>query len=520
VQLVDLLDRRDAAPDMIDEEEYTARLECIKDRLVHFGDIDLLPDLIVINLAHENQVDGSIKFDLGHRLNQAFDIGISRSRQARHSLHCGGKFLRHPCRIKACHFALATGNAAENARVVTSTGSDIHNVIAGLDARQRHDRRRLAISVARAVLLWPRRIGDSRRNIVPHGGKLYALDEGSSPVLMDPATLETNGPSTFDGRYTGPMTAHPKIDARTGEMFFFGYMAAGPGTPDISFTVVGRDGKVVRTEMFKAPYASMVHDFAITDQHVIFPIFPATIDLGRIMKGGPLIAWDPEQPSLIGIMPRAGTTSEIRWFRGPPAYAYHPMNSFTEGNTVTLDLCVYPRVPLFPNADGSRAPSNLADAPARLERWTFDLAANTDQFKREPLDDLATEFPRIDDRWTGLKHRHGYTGAILGEKLPGSPFDTIVHFDLAKNARETWSPGPGDFVMEPVIASKTATKAEAGGYLLTVVFRGNENRSDLVILDAQNVKAGPIATAKLPVRVPFGFHGNWNSLNGATHQHE
>ena len=357
-------------------------------------------------------------------------------------------------------------------------------------------------------------------NIVPHGGKLYALDEGSSPVLMDPATLETNGPSTFDGRYTGPMTAHPKIDARTGEMFFFGYMAAGPGTPDISFTVVGRDGKVVRTEMFKAPYASMVHDFAITDQHVIFPIFPATIDLGRIMKGGPLIAWDPEQPSLIGIMPRAGTTSEIRWFRGPPAYAYHPMNSFTDGNTVTLDLCVYPRVPLFPNADGSRAPSNLADAPARLERWTFDLAANTDQFKREPLDDLATEFPRIDDRWTGLKHRHGYTGAILGEKLPGSPFDTIVHFDLAKNARETWSPGPGDFVMEPVIASKTATKAEADGYLLTVVFRGNENRSDLVILDAQNVKAGPIATAKLPVRVPFGFHGNWNSLNGATHQHE
>src|SRR5512134_2259498 len=102
-------------------------------------------------------------------------------------------------------------------------------------------------------------------NIVPHGGKLYALDEGSSPVLMNPETLETIGSSTFDGRYTGPMTAHPKIDAKTGEMLFFGYMAAGPGSPDISFTVVGRDGKVKRTETFKAPYASMVHDFAITD---------------------------------------------------------------------------------------------------------------------------------------------------------------------------------------------------------------------------------------------------------------
>lgn len=344
-------------------------------------------------------------------------------------------------------------------------------------------------------------------NIVPHAGKLWALDEGSSPVEMKAATLDTVGPSTFEGKYKGPMTAHPKIDHETGEMLFFGYMAAGPGTPDIAFNVVDRQGRLTRSETFKAPYASMVHDFAITDRHVIFPTFPATIDVMRIMKGGPVIAWDPEQGSRIGIMARAASTSTIRWFAGPAAYVYHPLNAYSEGETVVMDVCVYPRVPLFPNADGSRAPSDLADAPAHLERWTFDLAANTDQYSRAALDDLATEFPRIDDRWTGLKHRHGYTGAILGEKLPGSPFDTIVHFDLAKGAREMWTPGPGSFVMEPVIAPKGPD--EANGYLLTLVYRAAENRSDLVVLDAQNVKAGPLATVKLPVRVPFGFHGNW-----------
>jgi carotenoid cleavage dioxygenase len=284
-------------------------------------------------------------------------------------------------------------------------------------------------------------------------------------------------------------------------------MAAGPATPDIAFNVVDRTGKLTRTETFQAPFAAMVHDFAITDRHVVFPIFPATIDVQRIMKGGPLIAWDPSQGSHIGIMARGGSTADIRWFKGPAVYVYHPLNAFSEGDTVVVDLCVYPRVPLFPNADGSRAAPDLADAPAHLERWTFDLAANTDQFKRETLDDLATEFPRIDDRWTGLKHRHGYTGAILGEKLPGSPFDTIVHFDLAKGARQTWTPGPGDFVMEPVVAPRDA--GEANGYVLTLVYRSAENRSDLVVLDAQNVKAGPIATAMLPLRVPFGFHGNW-----------
>jgi carotenoid cleavage dioxygenase len=305
------------------------------------------------------------------------------------------------------------------------------------------------------------------------------------------------------------MTAHPKIDARTGEMLFFGYMAAGPGSPDISFTVVDRTGAVTRTETFKAPFASMVHDFAITDRHVIFPVFPATIDIPRIMKGGPMIAWDPEQGSRIGIMPRDASTSQLRWFTGPAVYAYHPLNAWSDGATVVLELCVYPRVPLFPNADGSRAPADLADAPARLERWTFDLAGDSNEFRREPVDDLATEFPRIDDRWTGLRHRHGYAGAIIGEKLPGSPFDTLVHYDMATGMRETWTPGPGQFVMEPVVAPRSGATAEADGYVLTLVYRAADNRSDLVVLDASNLKAGPIASAKLPMRVPFGFHGNW-----------
>jgi carotenoid cleavage dioxygenase len=225
------------------------------------------------------------------------------------------------------------------------------------------------------------------------------------------------------------------------------------------------------------------------------------------MKGGPVIAWDPDAGSQIGIMPRSGTTADIRWFKGPAAYVYHPLNAYSEGNKVVLDHMVYPRVPLFPNADGSRAPTDLADAPAHLERWTFDLGSNSDGYKREKLDDLATEFPRVDDRWTGLKHRHGYAGAITGPKLPGSPFDTLVHFDLQTGAREKWASGPGNFVMEPVVAPRGP--GEANGYLLTLVYRSETNLSELVVLDAKNVAAGPIATAKLPVRVPFGFHGNW-----------
>jgi carotenoid cleavage dioxygenase-like enzyme len=346
-------------------------------------------------------------------------------------------------------------------------------------------------------------------NIVFHGGKLLACEEGNPPVEMRADSLDTVAPWTFDGRYSGPMTAHPKIDAKTGEMLFFGYMAKGPGSPDIAYNVIDKSGRLTKAEMFKAPFASMVHDFAITDRHVIFPIFPATIDVERIMKGGPIIAWDPDKGSHIGIMPRNGSTTQIRWFKGPASYVYHPLNAFSDGDKVVLDVMVYPRVPLFPNADGSRAGTDLADAPAHLARWTFDLAGNTDSYKEEQLDDLAAEFPRVDDRWAGLKHRHGFAGAILGERERGSPFDSVAHYDLEKNSRKIWRAGKGSFVMEPVFAPRSETSPEGDGYVLTVVYRAAENRSDLVVLDAKNIEKGPVASAKLPVRVPFGFHGNW-----------
>ena len=44
-----------------------------------------------------------------------------------------------------------------------------------------------------------------------------------------------------------------------------------------------------------------------------------------------------------------------------------------------------------------------------------------------------------------------------------------------------------------------------------MVWRAAENRSDFVVFDAQDIAKGPIGTAQLPRRVPFGFHGNWVS---------
>ncbi|MDE1173544.1 MAG: carotenoid oxygenase family protein [Parvibaculaceae bacterium] len=353
-------------------------------------------------------------------------------------------------------------------------------------------------------------------NIVHHGGKLLALDEGSLPVVMDARTLETRGSTDFGGKYVGPFTAHPKLDPRTGEMLAFGYMADGPGTAALSYSVIDAKGALTRHDRFEAPYASMVHDFITTDEHVIFPVFPATIDVERILNGGPTIAWDPKVGTRIGIMRRDAGVESIRWFEGEACYVYHPMNAHTvhvDGRTrVIADVMKYPRVPLFPNADGSPAGRSLFDETALLVRWTFDLDDNTSSYREEPLSDLGGEFPRLDERFAGLANRRGFYAANRRPpSAANNSFDTLVDIDLATGQRHEWEPGEGRFVMEPVFVPRHEKAAEGNGWLVSLVYDRSRNLSDFVVLDTDDIARGPVARVELPNRVPFGFHGNWRN---------
>ena len=195
--------------------------------------------------------------------------------------------------------------------------------------------------------------GLANTNVVWHGGKLLALEEGHAPFAIDPQTLASEGAWRFGGEFEGPMTAHPKMDPKTGEMLFFGYMVGGMFSPGMSYQTVDASGALTRSERFEAPFASMVHDFITTDEHVVFPIFPATGSMERAMSGQPPLAWEPDKGTHIGVMRRDGSVAEMRWFETDPCYVFHPMNAYTEGNRIIAHVMQFEEVPLFPHADGS-----------------------------------------------------------------------------------------------------------------------------------------------------------------------
>ncbi len=349
--------------------------------------------------------------------------------------------------------------------------------------------------------------GLANTNVVWHAGKLLALEEAHAPFELDPFTLESVGPHTYGGKLQGPMTAHPKIDYETGEMLFFGYNAAGMISEDMSFHIVDRDGNLTHSETFKVPYASMVHDFMVTKDHVIFPIMPLTGSMERAMQGAPVYAWEPEKGVHIGIMPRNGSVKDLRWFRGEPSFVFHPMNAHSNGNVVTCDVCEFEQAPLFPAPDGT--PGDPSKAVPRLTRWTFDLGQNTDTYKWERLDDLPCEFPRLDERRTGLDYRYGYFACDTNPEFKVGGFNGIGCVDHQTGKQDIYDVGSGKATNEPIFVPASESAAEGEGFLMANVYDANRKASELVILDAQNVSAGPLATAYLDHRVPFGFHGNW-----------
>jgi carotenoid cleavage dioxygenase-like enzyme len=349
--------------------------------------------------------------------------------------------------------------------------------------------------------------GVANTNIIFHAGRLLALEEGHLPTEIEPGTLKTRGYCDYNAGISGPFTAHPKIDPVTGEMVFFGYNAAGPLSPALSFGSVNASGVVTRFERFDAPYASMVHDFIVTENHLLFPVLPLTGSIERVMRGGQPYAWEPDKGGYVGVMKRHGAAGDIVWFRAETCYVFHVMNAWEEGDRIIADVMQYGEPPLFRHPDGR--PTDPNKTRARLCRWTFDLAANTDRFTQTWLDDIAGEFPRVCDNRVGSPNRHGWYSCGNPDQPAAGALAGVMHVDGNGSRLGQYLLPAGDTLSEPAFVARGDDAAEGDGWLLSVIWRGRENRSDLAVFNATDVASGPVALVELGHRVPDGIHGNW-----------
>jgi carotenoid cleavage dioxygenase len=338
-----------------------------------------------------------------------------------------------------------------------------------------------------------------------HGGRFLVMEEGHPPFAVDPVTLESLGSYNYGGKLTTAMTAHPKLDPVTGEMVFFAYMASGPFASDVALHKVNSDGVLTESHTIETPYPAMVHDFLVTENHILFPIFPLTGSLERAMQGQNPFAWEPDKGASIGVLPRNGGPADLRWVECDPFFVFHFMNAFDRDGVITVDACQFEHAPLFPTPDGTMLPDN---DPA-LTRWTIDLNDPSAKVVHERIGDDHAEFPVTDPRRAMYDYRYGFHTSADSDD--GEMYNVVARIDLQNGSTERYSFGDrrNHFTSEAIFVPRSSDAEEGEGYLLSVATDLDAGKSSLAILDAQNLSAGPLAMAQLEHRIPIGFHGGW-----------
>jgi carotenoid cleavage dioxygenase len=335
--------------------------------------------------------------------------------------------------------------------------------------------------------------GRANTHVVAHAGRILALEEASYPTEVT-RDLSTRGCFDFGGRLTTAMTAHPKVCPRTGALHFFGYDYT---PPFLTYHRADADGLLVQSEVIDVPGPTMIHDFAITDRYVVFMDLPVVFDLALAQAGAMPYRWSDDYGARVGLMPHGGTNADVRWFEVAPCYVFHPLNAFDDADgSVVVDVARY-RELWRPGAGSTQA---------ALHRWRIDPARGG--VAEQELDERAVEFPRCDERRTGRAHRYGYA-VRTEDRAPESASSTLIKYDLRSGATAIHDCGPGRIPGEGVFVPASPGAGEDHGWVLTYVYDSARDGSDLVIVDAADFAGKPVATVRLPQRVPFGFHGSF-----------
>lgn len=329
-------------------------------------------------------------------------------------------------------------------------------------------------------------------NIVHHAGRYMALYEAGVPYELD-RELNTLGIFNYDGKLPGVMSAHPKIDPLSGELLSIAYNL---DTGQLTYLRADKTGRLDRIVPFQSPWPAMIHDIAITDQHVVAFVCPLVFDMHK----GPPASWQPDRGAMVAVIPRDAQSAEaVKWIKGPAFFHWHAINAHEHEGRIEV---VMPWYDSF----------SLSGPAKRLELHRIVIHADTNTVEDQTIDDRACEFGRINDAYLGREARFGYVGLRdprPGEKPQAGTFESLARYDLATGQKVVHQFPAGVTVCEPVFVADPQGRNEEDGFIFVFAHDAASATGSFIILDARNLSAPPVATIRLPRRVPAGLHGSW-----------
>ncbi|MDI9818902.1 MULTISPECIES: carotenoid oxygenase family protein [unclassified Legionella] len=357
--------------------------------------------------------------------------------------------------------------------------------------------------ISRPVPVSPRLIGKNGDpgpikngafiHIIRHAEQYLAMYE-AGPAYEISAQLQTMGEWCPNGA-SQPfnVNAHTRLDPETGELYAFTYNLQ---PPYLQYYVLDKTGNLKVNVPINKPTSSMMHDFILTKNYLIFFDCPAIFDFSGLANEGKLLCWNPELGVNIILVNRKN--NEVFSIETEPFFVYHFANAYEQGPQIIIDYIRHEKLALGKDTTASKSPPLLYRAIINL---------NNKSVAHHQLDDHPVEFPRINEEKISSYHRYIY----IPTRTSGNQFNAIIKYDLENKKTVLHDFGKNMEVGEAVfVASPNSSRNEEDeGYVALFVYNKNENKSDFVLLDAQAFTDEPVAKIKLPRRVPHGLHGSW-----------
>ncbi|KAL8522068.1 hypothetical protein ACS0TY_012284 [Phlomoides rotata] len=376
----------------------------------------------------------------------------------------------------------------------------------------------------------------SNTNVFEHSGKVYSAAENYIPQEIDILTLETKLNWDVNGAWNRPCTSHPKKVPGTGELVITG---AHLEKPYLELGVISADGnKLLHKVDLKLNRCSLCHEIGITERYNVIMDFPLTLDINRVLRGGPLIKYNKEDYARIGVMPHYGGADSVQWFAVEPSCIFHIMNCYEQDNEVVVMAC-RARDSIIPGPDFGlnkfewfskrfKQIDDESDEESFLSRaYEWRLNMQTGEVAEMNLTGAkhSMEFPMINETYIGRRNKYGYTKVVdpksssisgmakygglaklyLDEKKLESSSDEKQHGDTIKVEYHDFP--ENTFCSGAAFVAKPGDVEEEDGWIITYVHNEDSNTSHVYVVDAKNFSEEPVAIIDLPRRVPYGFHG-------------
>ncbi len=344
-------------------------------------------------------------------------------------------------------------------------------------------------------------VNAANTSVLMMDGELLALWEGGSATRMDAATLETRGVKAWRDDLKGmPFLAHPKRepDGRVWNLALAGNR--------VGIYRIGAGGALEDFGMVDIGAAAYIHDWAMTERHLIIMVQPWVTDR-QIPPFIESYTWRPQDGLKLLIVDK-DDISKQRWAQAPARAFYHTGAAWEESDgTIRLDAALYPEPILGsdgagPQIRGEWTPSD-ANPDSDLTMIVVPKSGDAELIETG----LSGDFPQVDPRYHGLPRT--VTAMVTGSTPQTPGFTSLALHNWDTGHTDTFDFGPGAMVEEFLFVPKPGGAAEHESWLIGPVLDLSAKATQICVFDAARISDGPVCTWQAGYSWPLGFHGTW-----------